>query len=63
MPDVWLARPVLEDNMNNDTQFIGGVEPMLELFGFFIVFGLSVTVKATSSVYAPCKAVLCHKAH
>ena len=30
MPDVWLARPVLEDNMNNDTQFIGGVEPMID---------------------------------
>ena len=35
----------------------------LELFGFFIVFGLSVTVKATSNVYAPCKAVLGCRAH
>ena len=36
---------------------------LLELFEFFIVLVLSVTVKAASSIYAPCKAVLFHKAH
>lgn len=30
MPDVRVARPLLEDNMSNDTQFIGGVEPMID---------------------------------
>jgi hypothetical protein len=30
MPDVRLARPLLEDDMSNDTQFIGGVEPMID---------------------------------
>ncbi len=30
----------------------------LEVFGVFIVLVLSVTVKAASSIYAPCKAVL-----
>ena len=30
MPDVRVAGPLLEDNMNNDTQFIGGVEPMID---------------------------------
>jgi hypothetical protein len=30
MPDVCVARPLLEDNMSNDTQFIGGVEPMID---------------------------------
>ncbi len=25
-----MARPLLEDNMSNDTQFIGGVEPMID---------------------------------
>ena len=25
-----VARPLLEDNMSNDTQFIGGVEPMID---------------------------------
>ena len=30
MPDVRVARPLLEDDMSNDTQFIGGVEPMID---------------------------------
>ena len=30
MPDVRVASPLLEDNMSNDTQFIGGVEPMID---------------------------------
>src|SRR5512139_1021439 len=30
MPDVRVARPLLEDNMSNDTQFIGDVEPMID---------------------------------
>lgn len=30
MPDVRVAIPLLEDDMSNDTQFIGGVEPMID---------------------------------
>jgi hypothetical protein len=30
MPDVRVARPLLEDNMSNDKQFIGDVEPMID---------------------------------
>lgn len=30
MPDVRVARPLLEDDMSNDKQFIGGVEPMID---------------------------------
>ena len=33
------------------------------VFGFFIVWALPVTVKAASSVYAPCEAVLGCRAH
>ena len=55
----------------NEVTFRDGVEGKtgwsayreLELFEFFIVLVLSVTVKAASSIYAPCKAVLFHKAH
>jgi len=30
MPDVRVARPLLEDDMSNDKQFIGDVEPMID---------------------------------
>jgi hypothetical protein len=30
MPDVRMARPVLENPMSDDTQFIGDVEPMID---------------------------------
>jgi hypothetical protein len=30
MPDVRLARPLLEDDMSDDKRFIGDVEPMID---------------------------------
>jgi hypothetical protein len=30
MPDVRMARPLLEDDMSNDKLFIGDVEPMID---------------------------------
>jgi hypothetical protein len=30
VPHVRVARPLLEDDMSNDTQFTGGVDPMID---------------------------------